>query len=95
MPPEAKAPMRWLVESLLSLEMETDENGELVPVDIPLTAGGKTAWVAFYNAHAAEMATMHGDLAAAWSKLEGYAARWRAKIGKSKRRNVADGRKTN
>ena len=76
MPPEAKAPTRRLVESLLSLEMGADENGEPVPVDVPLTIGGKAAWVTFYNAHAAEMATMHGDLAAAWSKLEGYAARF-------------------
>jgi hypothetical protein len=46
------------------------------PVDLPLTADAKRLWIDFYNAHnAAEQASDRGDLAAAWSKLEGYAAR--------------------
>jgi hypothetical protein len=76
MPEEAKAPMRRLVNDLLALEMGQDDEGEPVPIDVPLSVDGKTAWVAFYNAHAAEIAKLHGDLAAAWSKLEGYAARF-------------------
>jgi hypothetical protein len=56
--------------------MGQDDEGEPVPIDVPLSVDGKPAWVAFYNAHAAEMASMRGDLAAAWSKLEGYAARF-------------------
>ena len=61
---------------LLSLELPTDANGEPQPVDLPLTRAGKVAWVAFYDDHNTEAAELHGDLAAAWSKLEGYAARF-------------------
>ena len=46
------------------------------PRDVPLSPQGKQAWIEFYNAHAVEQAEMAGDLAAAWSKLEGYAARF-------------------
>lgn len=46
------------------------------PVDMPMTKEAKAAWIEFYNAHnLAEQASEGGDLAAAWSKLEGYAAR--------------------
>ncbi|MCL2648256.1 MAG: YfjI family protein [Phycisphaerales bacterium] len=46
------------------------------PIDLPMTADAKKLWVRFYNEHnAAEQASEGGDLAAAWSKLEGYAAR--------------------
>ena len=76
LPDSAKAPMSGLVHSLLSLEMGADDDGEPVPIDVPLTAGGKVAWIRFYDQHAAEMASMRGSLAAAWSKLEGYAARF-------------------
>ena len=40
-----------------------------------LADDGKAAWVTFYNEHATEQAELSGDLSAAWSKLEGYAAR--------------------
>ena len=56
--------------------MPEDENGQPQPIDIPLAALGKQAWIDFYNSHAREQAKMAGDLAAAWSKLEGYAARF-------------------
>ncbi|HUO06986.1 MAG TPA: YfjI family protein [Phycisphaerae bacterium] len=50
--------------------------GDQQPIDLPLTAGAKALWVDFYNAHnAAEQASEGGDISAAWSKLEGYAAR--------------------
>ena len=61
---------------LLALDMLEDEKGQPQPVDISLTPQGKQAWIAFYNAHAVEQAEMTGELAAAWSKLEGYAARF-------------------
>jgi hypothetical protein len=48
---------------------------EPAPVVLPLSPDGKTAWIKFYNDHADEQAELTGDLAAAWSKLEGYAAR--------------------
>jgi hypothetical protein len=40
-----------------------------------MTPGAKREWTTFYDEHAAEHAEMTGELAAAWSKLEGYAAR--------------------
>jgi len=61
---------------LLKLNMAETDGGGLAPVDYPLTASGKAAWVAFYDAHGAEQARIgDGAMAAAWSKLEGYAAR--------------------
>jgi hypothetical protein len=50
--------------------------GEPEPATIKLSAEGKAAWVRFFNEHAQEQAELTGDLAAAWSKLEGYAARF-------------------
>jgi hypothetical protein len=47
-----------------------------VPVVLPLTAESKQLWVEFYNEHGREQAGLTGDEAAAWSKLEGYAARF-------------------
>jgi hypothetical protein len=75
-PPEAVADMRRLFDALLALEMGRDDDGEPAPIDVPLTPCGKRAWIDFYNAHARELADLTGDLAAAWSKLEGYAARF-------------------
>ena len=63
-------------EGLLGLKMTDDEFGGLEPVDVPLTLLGQDAWIKFYDEHAAEQAEIAGgDLSAAWSKLEGYAAR--------------------
>ena len=45
------------------------------PVLVRMTPDAKLAWVAYYNDHAAEQADLTGDLSAAWSKLEEYAAR--------------------
>ena len=59
-----------------ALDMPLNQNGQPEPQDIPLSPEGKRAWVRFYNEHACEQAEMAGDLAAAWSKLEGYAARF-------------------
>ncbi|KKM15724.1 hypothetical protein LCGC14_1693090, partial [marine sediment metagenome] len=62
-----------IFEALFGLGFAEGTDDE--PVDLPLTPEGKAAWVDFYNAHGAEQAALSGDLAAAWSKLEGYAAR--------------------
>ncbi len=42
---------------------------------ISLPPERKRAWITFYNEHAHEHADLTGDLSAAWSRLEGYAAR--------------------
>jgi hypothetical protein len=62
---------------LYELDMPLDPATERPqPVLVPLTAEAKhDVWIPFYNVHAAELANLSGDLAAAWSKLEGYAAR--------------------
>jgi hypothetical protein len=68
--------VEWVFEALLEMKMAKSATGGWVPVDYPLTASGKAAWIGFYNEHAAEQVEIGGgDLAAAWSKLEGYAAR--------------------
>lgn len=46
-----------------------------VPHALPMSAEAQTEWIAFYEKHAREQEEMVGDLAAAWSKLEAYAAR--------------------
>ena len=76
LPAGTEAALEALVGRLLALDMVEDEKGQPQPVDIVLTPEGKQAWIAFYNAHAVEQAEMTGELAAAWSKLEGYSARF-------------------
>jgi len=60
---------------LLALNFGTDDNDEAAPVDLPLSADAKAAWIQFYNEHAVAMSGMTGKLAAAMAKLEAYAAR--------------------
>jgi hypothetical protein len=60
---------------LYGLDFVWDGNGIPRPVLLSLTKAAKKAWVAFYGEHAHEEAQLDGDEAAAWSKLEGYAAR--------------------
>jgi len=73
--PTAEAAVEAVFDRLYSLQPEIDANGDPCPAVVKLTPEGKRAWIEFYNAHAAEQAELTGDLAAAWSKLEGYAAR--------------------
>jgi hypothetical protein len=70
------ATMHQLFASLLALEMTNDENGDLQPLDLPLTPAAKKIFVRFYNEHGKEQCLLTGDLAAAWSKIEGYAPRF-------------------
>jgi hypothetical protein len=88
MPP--RAPKRWtdatvdpdlqrqvdrVFGQLLALDFLVDDDGQNVPRGIHLDPDGKRAWIAFYDEHGLEQAALSGDLAAAWSKLEGYAPR--------------------
>ena len=73
--PELERRIAAVFDRLYDLCPTTDDEGEVQPVIVPLSAGGKSAWVDFYNAHGQEQAGLSGDLSAAWSKLEGYAAR--------------------
>jgi hypothetical protein len=67
--------MGRLFAELLGFQPSTNLDGEPEPADVVLTEPAKALWVAFYNAHAQEQAELSGELSAAWSKLEGYAAR--------------------
>lgn len=70
-----EAAVAMVFERLYSLTPETDDNGDQRPRLVTLADDGKRAWVKFYNEHAHEMVNLSGDESAAWSKLEGYAAR--------------------
>ncbi|MBX3404148.1 MAG: DUF3987 domain-containing protein [Phycisphaeraceae bacterium] len=77
---DTEAAVAAVFDRLFSLTMEVDPEGPLLEPDcrprlVRLADDGKAAWVRFYNEHATEQAELSGDLSAAWSKLEGYAAR--------------------
>ncbi|MCH8998095.1 MAG: DUF3987 domain-containing protein [Proteobacteria bacterium] len=76
-PAETKAAFAAVIDKLLGLEPANDVNGKPTPIDVPLSPKGQRAWVAFYNDFGAEQeAVADGDIAAAYSKLEAYAARF-------------------
>ena len=63
-------------DRLLTLEPIAGDDGSSSPLAMSLTAEAKRVWVAFFNRHRAELTELDDDLAAAWSKLEAYAARF-------------------
>jgi hypothetical protein len=73
--PSAEAELVRLFDRLYELQPTVGDDGEARPVLVRLTPDAKTAWKAYFNAHAAEQVDLSGDMAAAWSKLEEYAAR--------------------
>ena len=79
--PDVERAIDDLFTGLLALEPETltDADGEETqrPLELPLSAAAKTLWVEFYDQHATEQEALgDGHEAAAWSKLEAYAARF-------------------
>ncbi len=73
---ETKKTLETIIKTLFQLDFQAGDDGELLPVDVPLSLQAKSVWIRFYNEHAREQTEMSGNLAAAWSKLEGYAARF-------------------
>jgi hypothetical protein len=73
--PDAEAELVRLFDRLYELQPAAGDNGEPRPTLVRLSADAKSAWTTYYNAHAIEQADLTGDMAAAWSKLEEYAAR--------------------
>ncbi|MBN1554422.1 MAG: DUF3987 domain-containing protein [Phycisphaerae bacterium] len=73
--PATENAVTTMFENLYSLEPVTGQDGEPEPGIVRLSPAAKTAWISFYNEHAQEHVNLSGDLSAAWSKLEGYAAR--------------------
>lgn len=63
-------------DRLYALEPAIDAEGDPEPRLVTLSPEAKRVWVRFVNEHATEQLRIVGDEAAAWSKLEGYAARF-------------------
>ncbi len=64
-----------MLKSLRDLPLDRDREGEKIPFAVRMTPAAKTIWVRFYAEWAEDQANADGDMAAALSKLEGYAAR--------------------
>jgi hypothetical protein len=73
--PAAEAEIARLLDRLYELQPVAGDDGETRPVFVGLSPEAKAEWMAYYNAHAQEQADLAGELSAAWSKLEEYAAR--------------------
>lgn len=67
---EAREAWAGLLDELLALQPKEGE-----PVELPMTAKGKAAWISYYNEHAQREAEEDGPVRAAMSKLEGATAR--------------------
>jgi hypothetical protein len=61
--------------NLWSLAPVSGDAERAKPMDLPLADEARPVWVDFVNTHGQETAELNGPLAAAFSKLEGYAAR--------------------
>jgi hypothetical protein len=74
----AQQTINVLFDRLLSLEMLPPEqiHDDPHPRELPITPEAKVSFVQFVNENGMEQADLDGDLAATWSKLEGYAARF-------------------
>jgi hypothetical protein len=73
--PATEAAVARVFDWLYGLEPDFRPDGEPEPAIVRLSPEAKAAWIRFYNEHAQEQVELTGDLSAAWSKLEGYAAR--------------------
>jgi hypothetical protein len=73
--PSAEAELVRLFDRLYELQPTAGDDGESRPALVRLSGDAKAVWKTYYNAHAVEQADLTGDMAAAWSKLEEYAAR--------------------
>jgi hypothetical protein len=73
--PELQREIADIYERLYSLSMPLDADGVPEPVALELSPRARIEWVSFYNDFAKEQIQVTGDLAAAFSKLEGGAAR--------------------
>ncbi len=73
--PEVEEAYHAVLDKLLGCKFDV-KDGEQVPHALRLSLEAKAAWVAFYNSWAKEQAAAEGELAAAFGKLEAYAARF-------------------
>jgi uncharacterized protein DUF3987 len=70
------AAVEGVFDRLYDLEPAINAEGDSKPRLVTLNDAAKRAWVRFVNEHGVEQAERVGEEAAAWSKLEGYAARF-------------------
>ncbi len=75
-PTKTEQALKKVFDRLLSMEPNTNEDGEPEPMPLDLTPAAKKVWIEYFNRHRAELVDLDDDLAAAWSKLEAYAARF-------------------
>ena len=73
--PQLENMLATVFDRLWELEPVYDDQGKPFPRDLLLTRDAELVWENFYNEHNREAVDLPTDLAAAWSKLEGYAAR--------------------
>src|SRR5262249_3382635 len=74
--PEVEKAYHDLLDMLLALDFKRDGQDDPRPCVLNFSPGAKGAWVRFYDRWAQEQAAVEGELAAAFSKLEAYAARF-------------------
>jgi hypothetical protein len=66
-----------VVARLLELQPGRDSDGDPEPIDVPLSSDAKALWIQFVNEAGARQASRSAEgIIAAFSKLEGYAARF-------------------
>src|SRR5262249_15695781 len=73
--PDLEAAVVNVMDNLFALKPTINAEGDRKPRILGLTARAKELFIQFFNAHARDQMTLGQDLAAPWSKLEGYAAR--------------------
>jgi hypothetical protein len=65
-----------IYDKLFKLESAGSVDGHSEPYPLPLSPEAKALWIAYYESHRDEQLLLDDDLAAAWSKLEAYTARF-------------------
>jgi hypothetical protein len=73
--PAISGRMADLFDRLFLLKPDAGRDGETRPWIATLDDGARAAFIRFFAEHNAAQVELHGDDAAAWSKLEGYAPR--------------------
>ena len=74
--PPTEAAIAHIFDCLIAMPSGADGDGNPEPFAMPLSAAAKSLWIDYYNRHRTEFVGLDDDLAAAWSKLEAYAARF-------------------
>jgi hypothetical protein len=71
-----EAAVGQVFERLIGMESAADGDGNPEPYAVPLSDAASPVWIEYFDRHRAELSGLDDDLAAAWSKLEAYTARF-------------------